>query len=255
MAKYTIQVLMRATSILEYLAQAPEADKALGEIASSVKLHTATCARILMTLVECGYAEQLGYKKGYRLGPMAYALSAKGPYRKDLVQAADPFVTRLASAIQENVVLATISQGLWIVLCEADGERSVQVSRDFLRRQADPWSTATGRTMIAGMTEQELDMFLARRGMPAPSVWPEVASGESLRAELAGIRRKGWVLCDYGESISVAFPVEQGGRVSASIGSHLPKFRFSSTHREAVMEGLRETAAAIQVGLTRRHAL
>ena len=70
-----IQVINRALNILEILAQEPDKEFGLSEIATAVELNAGTCANILKTLVYRNYVEQSGIKKGYKLGYMVYQLT------------------------------------------------------------------------------------------------------------------------------------------------------------------------------------
>ena len=57
-----IQVINRALNILEILAQEPDKEFGLSEIATTVELSAGTCANILKTLVYRNYVEQSGTK-------------------------------------------------------------------------------------------------------------------------------------------------------------------------------------------------
>ncbi len=57
------QVLARGLHILQRIARTPTDPTGLSAIASERGLHPATCARLLKTLVEEGFVEQVGPKK------------------------------------------------------------------------------------------------------------------------------------------------------------------------------------------------
>ena len=63
-----IQVINRALNILEIIAHDHNKEWGLSEIANELELNHGTCANILKTLVQRGYVEQMGLKKGYKLG-------------------------------------------------------------------------------------------------------------------------------------------------------------------------------------------
>ena len=95
--------LHKAFRVLELLADDQEQARPLGVIAARLGLNKATCAHVLKTLSELGYVEQLGPRQGYRLGPMAYALTRGRPYRRDLVAAAEPLMTELARQVGDQL--------------------------------------------------------------------------------------------------------------------------------------------------------
>jgi DNA-binding IclR family transcriptional regulator len=74
-----IQVLHRAFDILELCASDKEKAHTLSEIAEKLQLNPTTCANIIKTMVTRNYLEQVGYKKGYRLGAKAFHLTGKSP--------------------------------------------------------------------------------------------------------------------------------------------------------------------------------
>jgi DNA-binding IclR family transcriptional regulator len=71
---FMIQVIHRALNIMEYIATDPDRPKELGDIAEDLKLHAATCANIIKTLVTRQYLVKLEKQKGYLLGPMFYRM-------------------------------------------------------------------------------------------------------------------------------------------------------------------------------------
>ena len=91
-----IQVIHRALNIMEYVAADPDRPKELGDIAEGLKLHAATCANIIKTLVTRQYLVKLEKQKGYLIGPMFHRLGVKkaelkpetGPGRKRVTAAA-----------------------------------------------------------------------------------------------------------------------------------------------------------------------
>jgi len=122
-----IQVIQRALAVLEHLAWHGENPVALGDIARATGLNSATCARILGTLMLEGYVEQEGRRQGYRLGPMAYTLTCRGPYRKDLVACAEPHVRDLARITGETAIVTILHQNTRYIICRAEGGQDVQV--------------------------------------------------------------------------------------------------------------------------------
>jgi len=236
------KALENALRVLEAVAEDPETPRPLGAIAGRAGLNPATSAHILKTLVAAGYVEQAGRGAGYTLGPAAHRLAARGPYRKDLVCRAEPAMARLTELTGETSVLAVLRGGRRVTLREVDGGAAVQVRAEVLRED-DPWVSATGRVLVAGLAEDALGDFLRSAGRPGAR-WPEAATAAGLAAALEEIRRQGFALVDRGEVTGLAFPVTESGRTVAALGIFLPTFRFVAPHREAVIEALRAAAAA-----------
>ncbi len=237
-----IQSVSRAFRVLEIVAEQPETPRGLGTLATRAELNAATCAHILGTLVELGYVEQTAKKGGYILGPAAHALSAGGPYRKDLVRRVEPFMVELASQFGETAVLAVLRNNLRLTLREVEGASIVRIRADVLRED-DPCLSATGRVLLAGLDDIALEGFLQSAGVPGRR-WPEARTGAGLRRAMEDIRQQGFAVAKRGEVVGAAFPVVERGKTVAALGLFLPKFRFVSPHKEKVLEALRTAALA-----------
>jgi IclR family KDG regulon transcriptional repressor len=245
--KYMAKALENALRVLEAVAEDPETPRPLGIIAARAGLNPATSAHILKTLAENGYVEQAGRKAGYTLGPAAHRLASRGPYRKDLVRRAEPAMARLTATTGETAVLAVLRGSRRVTLREVDGGAAVQV-RTAVLREDDPWVSATGRVLVAGLADEALKDFLRAAGRPGAR-WPEACTAAGLAAALEEIRRQGFALVDRGEVTGLAFPVSERGRTVAALGVFLPTFRFASPNREKVLEALREAAAAAGIAV------
>ena len=151
----TIQSVERALTLLETIAKQPAAQRSLRELASQAGLNSSTASRLLATLVSTGYVEQNGHKGAYSLGPMAYALSAKGPYRRDLIEAAGPHMEALAGEQGVHVLLVTLWQGKRFLLCDISGNR--------------PSPTESGRHRSGSSTSSAAPTGERRSGKPSPA--------------------------------------------------------------------------------------
>jgi IclR family KDG regulon transcriptional repressor len=248
-----IQVLHRALDVLALLGRAPDQPVGLGEIARATGLNAATCARILRTLANEGYVEQEGRRQGYRLGPMAYALTARGPYRKDLVTCAEPAVRRLAETTGETALVAIIHRHIRYTLCHIGGAQDVQVRMDAVL-SSDVYPTATGRLLLAHLPPAELEAFVSARGLPGAADWPEAQTRPGLLSALAKLRTSDTVLANtQREVIGLARPIRAGVRVVAALGLYLPASRFSGSHKATILREMKTAAAATGARLERMH--
>ena len=240
-----IQVLNRAFDILDYLSSEPEEAKGLGQIASDLGLHPATCANILKTMLRRGFVDQDAPKGGYRLGPSAYRLACNGPYRKDLVAAAEAPMISLAKELQETVLIAVLRQYERVILFQVEGNQNLQVRSDIVSR-TEVYRTVTGRLLLAYLPDERLESFIIARGLPGRGVWAGVKTKAQLIAALRKIRKDGKVIdTSQPEIAAAAYPIWQNDTVVAALGLFLPKFRFKGEHRREVLAGLEATANEI----------
>lgn len=245
-----IQVLKRVSEILDFVAENPEEPKGLGVIARYSGLNEGTCANIVKTLCEYNFLEQVDRKKGYVLGPRVYYLARNGPYRKDIVTAAEPLLSRLAAEVQETVLIATLYQGKRSVLLEVNGNKVLNIRNDFLM-QENIYNTATGRLLLAFLSTAELENFINGKGLPNKKHWPEATTLKKLKNCLGSIRKQDMVLhyTQY-DVVGIAFPIKQHGKVIAALGLFLPDFRFKGKHKGQILAKMKEISQKISEQLT-----
>jgi DNA-binding IclR family transcriptional regulator len=242
-----IQVLNRAFDILEILAKQPDKERSLTEIADAVGLNHGTCANILKTLVQRKYAEQVGHKKGYLLGAMAYNLTQNNAYKKDLVQAAAPLMQALTERLNENSLLAILKDDRRVVLFD------VQSNHDLLVRtskEKPAYESSTGRLLLAYQPAEALDKFVEKYGLPAAEVWEEATTAEGLKTTLQRIKKEGHAFqVSPKQIVGVAMPLFKGTNFVASLGVFLPESRFKGEFKKEVMAELKNTTKQISQSL------
>jgi DNA-binding IclR family transcriptional regulator len=194
--------------------------------------------------------EQIGRRKGYRLGPTLYVLARGGGYRADLVATAEPQMRRLAAEVRETVLLAVLRGRRRFTLVQFVGTQDVQV-RAAPDVEANVYETATGRLLLAHAATEAMEEVVSALGLPGDR-WPGVVTRDDLDAALAVIRAEGRVVTVTPTHVAaVAWPVWQDGQVAAALGLYLPEFRFVGEHRDVVLAGMARTAEAITRQLAR----
>ena len=243
-----IQVLHRALNILEFIAQHPNREYSLTEIADQQQLNHGTCANILKTLVTRGYIEQVGHKKGYRLGAMSYHLTRNKAYRRDLILAAEAPMQQLTQAVNETSLLAIVVNDRRITLHTAECDRDIQARGNVDRTVYD---SATGRLLLAHQAEAEQVRFARTYGLPTEEVWPGITTEPQLLNALAQLRETGLSIDHTNRQIvGLAVPLYQQGQVKAALGVFLPEIRYTDAHRDEIIHALRQTASRINQNLS-----
>jgi DNA-binding IclR family transcriptional regulator len=235
-----IQVIKRALDILEYCAKHPNQEYSLTEIADHLGLNHATCANILKTLVNRRYIEQMGHKKGYRLGSMAYQLTGNISFRNNLVDLAKPVMKDLCEMLNESVIIAVYNRhdNTRITLHTEFCSHELQVRSNNKGKNA--YMTAVGRLIIAYLSKEEQMAIVRNHGLPTPLMWKEVKTIEDFERELAKIREKGvsFHTATSEHVTGIAVPLFYKERVVASLAIYLPVVRFVGELKSLIIDQL-----------------
>jgi DNA-binding IclR family transcriptional regulator len=243
-----IQVVIRALDILEFVARDTEKTSSLTEIANALELNQATCANIIKTLVDKHYLEHAGRKKGYRLGAMAYHLTGNLSYSQNLVLAAKQPMEELTGTQNETSLLGIIRNNKRYIIHLVNSDQDLQVRS---KSERNVYETASGRILLAFMTDNERRIFIEVNGLPEPGVWPDVNSRTDLDGALAKIRQDELsTTLSAKHIVGLAVPVRKQDKVIASLSIFLPESRYTGKRKKELIQALRDTAAKINERLT-----
>jgi len=238
-----IQVINRAFNIMEVIAQDNEKEWGLSEIADSLKLNHGTCANILKTLVQRGYVEQVGMKKGYKLGYMTYQLTNSSGYSMELVNAAKALIDGFRDEINETVILSVVKNDKRVLLHEALCNHEIHVRTT---SESSVYRATTGRMILSHYSPKELNDFIDKVGLPSEEDWPEITSKSELIQSLNEIRKKNIeITWNKHHVVGLATPVFKKNKIVASLGVYLPDIRFSKTERNHIVKGMLTVTEAI----------
>jgi IclR family transcriptional regulator, pca regulon regulatory protein len=170
----------------------------LTEVAAETGLSPAATRRFLHTLVQLGYAAQVG--KRFVLRPRILELGA-GYFRSmNLAEVAQPHLQHLRDETSDTASLATLDGNDILHVCHAPTERFVSFAVTPGSR-VPAYVSAPGRAMLAHLDESRLDQHRATMELPARTA-RTVTSLDKLRETLTDIRQQGYALVvdelDYG---------------------------------------------------------
>jgi len=245
-----IQSVGRALDVLECLASA-EGGMALSELAKRVNLLPTTLHNILKTLRLRGYVDQDPQSARYRLGLKCYDVARSAMQGRSLPDLARPFLQKLASEVDESVVLSVLEQSEVYFIANVPSQHILAVT--YNRTWAkDGYNTASGRAILAFSDKEIVDRYVSAHPLPA-STQSGLRSREELDAELSRIRRDGYALLRREGDTSicaVAAPIRDFScKVVAGVGLSLPAVRFRGAHREKIISSLLRMASAISTQL------
>lgn len=183
-AKQGIQVIARSADILRLLGEKPQG-LSLAEIAMGVGLPRSTVQRIVCALQAEYMVESLGGGGGVRLGSAIGKLFYQT--QKDIVHIARPYLELLSEEFSESVYLATRVDRRTSVIDRVIAERPLRVVFP-VGDGAPVYNTAAGKSLLAEMSLEERESFLAEE-LP---IFTERSPGrDGLLAQIEEVSRTG----------------------------------------------------------------
>ncbi|WP_142848643.1 IclR family transcriptional regulator [Telmatospirillum sp. J64-1] len=242
-----IQSVDRALDILEALASSRNA-VALTELAAKTGLNFSTCHHLLATLARRGYATQEPETRRYLLGNRVFELAEGRSRQLHLVTFAMPALEELNRVTSESVHLAVIEAFDLVTLAKLPSLHAVKVDSDVMGKSKAAHATATGKAILAHMSENVLAELLARHGLQRFTDHT-ICSVEELKRELAKVREQGWSE-DWEEFqpgvVCIGAPIyDRTGKVVASVSSSTPTMRATDEALARTRSKVAECAATI----------
>lgn len=242
------QVLSSVRNAARLLKQfsAREREFGVSELSRRLDLGKSTVHRLLVTLAAEHLVEQDPITGRYRLGIALHDLGTAVAVHLDLHEAVIPPMEHLRSATGETVHVSVLDGREVVYVERLDSPQSLRLFLEIGRRNA-AHSTATGKCLLAFLTDSELSALLT--GWKLDAQTPHTITDPSrLRRELAEVRRRGYAQ-NLNESelgvLSVAAPIRAlGGDVAAAISAAGPTARMEPAMGATIQAVLRAAALA-----------
>lgn len=235
----------RALAVLGALADS-EGELGTNEIARRTGINASSVSRLLATLAEAGFVEQVAATGRYRLGIRLLQLGNSVLARLDLREVARPELHALAEATGETATLSAPGEHDAVTVDFVSSTSSVR-SVAQLGRPSVGHATATGKVLLA--------FGNARLPAGALTAYTErtLTSRRAVAGEIERVRKRGFAQ-SIGEREqdlnAIAAPIWSGGGGLAGIlGVQGPASRFGPKEMEAALERLLEAAATLSIAL------
>lgn len=245
-AEMAIQVLGRATQLLDALAAQPD-PVPLKDLARTTGLHTSTAHRILNDLVIGRYVERVDsglYQLGMRLLELGSLVKGRLNVREAAIDA-----MRALHALTGQTVNLSVQQGDEIVYIDrAWSERSgMQVVRAIGGR-APLHLTSNGKLFLSSLDVRQLRAYATRTGL-AGGTGNSIKSLEALERELSLVRQLGYARdneeLEMGVRCIAAGIYDDTGKLVAGLSISAPSSRL----QDAWIPQLVSTAGTISEAL------
>ncbi|SOC58067.1 transcriptional regulator, IclR family [Ornithinimicrobium cerasi] len=193
-----VQSLARAFALLEGIADAG-GTVALSQLAERVQLPPATIHRLLRSLVDLGYVGQERSRQ-YSLGPRLLRLA--GESSKRIGVWARPHLSEAVAQLGESVNLAVLDGDEIVYVAQVQPSTTLMRMFTEVGRRTLPHSTAVGKAILAGSSDDEVLALLHRTGMPRRTEHTVTDPDEFLR-RLALTRERGYATDDGEQEVGV----------------------------------------------------
>ena len=245
-----IQSVDRALSLLVAIAELG-GETTLSALAARTGLNISTCHHLLATLAHRGFVAKTVGRRGYALGAQIVYLS-HACLQIELPRRAQRFVDRINQSTGETVHLAVLQGDDLATLLKREARHAVRVDTGSLGKANAVHATATGKSILAWLPENEISRILESQGLRrfTPNT---ITDYSALIEELRLVRRNGFaidreefqpgVIC-IGTAIR-----DHTGAVVGSISASTPTMRASDEHiacmRDEVVAAARELSAEL----------
>lgn len=250
-ARNSIQSVDRALSLLEALAEAG-GEAALTELSRRTSLNVSTCHHLLSTLVNWGYVAKVPGRRSYALGARVLYLGQACLRQVDLPRRAQHHIDRINAVTGETVHLAVLQTDNIVTLMKREARHAVRVETSSLGESDAPHATATGKAMLAWLTEDHIRRILDQQKMRRFTD-KTITNYAAFIEELRHVRRNGYamdreefqpgVIC-VGSAIR-----DHAGAVVGAISASMPTMRATDEHLALVRNEIITATSTINAGL------
>lgn len=219
----------------------------LTDVANSIGINRATTRRFLLTLVDLGYVETDG--KHYRLTPKVMTLGYSYLSSLPWWELARPLLEEVSRTLQESASIGVLSGDQLIWLARVRGPRLLGTNLS-PGRPVTVHATGIGRVLLAELSDEEQDRFIANTRLEALTPMTVTDPGE-LKKALQITRQQGYAIIDQELEAglrAVAVPIrDRNGRAVAGFGvsTHVQRRSLEELEHE-VLPLIREKVAKIR---------
>jgi DNA-binding IclR family transcriptional regulator len=241
-----VKSAQRALMVLELLTRS-EWPLSFAEIGAELEYPRSSLFGLLKTLQDRHWVALDEQTRRYSLG--IRTMEAGNAYLRsiDLVQLAQPQMVQVRDGIEETVQLSVLDGRFNVYLGKVEGKQSLRLASEIGRR-LEAHTTALGKMMLAGLSDDELNRLFA--GIELEAFTPyTITDFDQLKLELIRIRQRGYATDDEEHTRGVrcvALPIRNDrGQMVAGLSVSFPTVRYTDERAHIARELLSEAVTAI----------
>ena len=236
--------LDRAFEILDFLRMHRAPIKP-NEIATHIGAPRSSVYELVNVLLRNGILEYAGNDKRVYLGRKLYFLGAAYEGQFDFMRECDKVLEDIATQTRETAQFCMLDGNKYTVVRMREGARPFRISSDVGRPVPIPW-TASGRLLVAHMTDAEIIDFIPKEDFRLPNgQWLEPAAfiHEVRQAETAGEFSFNSIVDSFTHCFAVPIK-DDAGRYAATICLVAPR-EDGLRNRARYLDVLRKNATLL----------
>jgi IclR family acetate operon transcriptional repressor len=198
--KSSVQVLLRALSLLEILAEDDKGYRLI-DLSERTGLPASTVHRLLTTLEQKRFVCFQRERALWYIGAQCFSVGAVFGGRRQLTELATPAMRRLRDLSGETAQLGSVDEHDMLLLLQVQ-------SREMMHAVSRPGNrsplacTAMGKAVLAAMSDAEISAFVQHGGLQ-PRTPQSIARPTALHSQLQEVRRVGYAIDNEETSLGV----------------------------------------------------
>lgn len=245
-----VRALAKGLAVIEaFDAQAPA--MTLSDVARRTGLSRGTARRLLLTLVELGYAAFDG--KLFSLKPRVLNLGFAYLYSHNVWQLAQPFLVEVVEKLHESCSIAVLDGAEIVYVARVPTAERIMSINLGLGTRLPAHATSMGRVLLAHRSPGEVEGLLQRTGSLKKYTPRTITDPDELMEALKQVRKQGWAMIDQELELglrSLAVPIFDfaGCAVAAlNIGTQASRWTVNALQKDAlpVLRGAAQSIAAL----------
>ncbi|MDA3974125.1 IclR family transcriptional regulator [Enterococcus thailandicus] len=244
-------VLIKASTILDYLAEAP--DSSLQAIAKGTGMTASTALKILDTLTLIGYTNK-NSDKNYRLGSKFIRYANKSIEEQDLVEVTRPYLEQLQDTIDETIHLGILNNEeiLYVNKLEAKNQTIRMSSKIGVTRPL--YSSAMGKAVLAEFDENQYDTYLTKHPL-IPFTEYTITNPLRLKSEIEKVQQSKIAYDDEEmeqDIFCIGAAIVKNNEIIGAFSISMPKYRLTGEIKNQIVAAVKQTKQKIEETLIKK---
>ncbi len=189
-----IQSVDRALSILEVAAECDDG-VSVSDMSDVLGLNVSTCHHLISTLAHRGFLSHLGRTRGYALGPRLRELVELADQVPDHATILSPELRAVGQRLGHGIQFATLSETSLMTRLSFPAAGEGISEPDEVEKMAALHATATGKAILAWITDNELARIISVNGLACYTP-RTITTLSRLTEELRLVRRRKFAVDD-----------------------------------------------------------